>query len=139
MFQHRDYQLSFTIVMNDKVCTSALSLPLHVCHACALLICFAQDKSSYHFVVLDDSDFLLWCVNHAAVRLACCFTMRSCPSDLLRQARGAVGCRLPRQVERRMARRFHAKSKDASRNATRCNLAAQMILNRCKRRISSRL
>jgi hypothetical protein len=45
--------------MNDKVCTAALSLPLHRLPR-GLLIYFAQDKSSYHFVVLDESDFLLW-------------------------------------------------------------------------------
>jgi hypothetical protein len=40
---------------------SPLSHLLHAFHFTTLCHVLAQDKTSFHFVVLDESDFMLWC------------------------------------------------------------------------------
>ena len=70
-FRCRDYQLSYSIEMNDKVCvlSSFLPLVLPFCQAHASLIRSIQEKTSYHFLVLDETDFMLWFVGCAVLKL----------------------------------------------------------------------
>ena len=109
-FQCRDYQLSYSIEMNDKVCvlSSFLPLVLPFCQAHASLIRSTQEKTSYHFVVLDETDFMLWFV---WLRIALLHILSTCPvldvrlsvcvcvCDSPLQARGAFGCGLPRKEQ----------------------------------------
>jgi hypothetical protein len=57
-------------------CISTLAHILHVFHLTTLCHVPAQDKTSFHFMVLDESDFMLWCDVHGALSISFCVFVR---------------------------------------------------------------